>query len=137
MLTCVCTVWITRLITNVSRYHHFSGAPWGFGNDGLLDLRLAASRTTGAKIEYIKSATNARSPFVPLGVNLCGADASTPQASGGWCSPTSGIEANISFDTSAMYVCTCLHDVHMSALSARAYVLLPLLVVWICVSRVQ
>ena len=84
-----------------SYYHHFSkSAPWGFGNDGLLDIRLLVSRD-GENISYTSTA-NARQPFVPLGVNDCGA--STPSVHGGWCSPYSGVEARTSFDTSAMYL---------------------------------
>lgn len=84
-----------------SYYHHFSRtAPWGFGNDGLLDIRLIVSRD-GEHLNYTSTA-NARQPFVPLGINDCGA--STPSVRSGWCSPYSGIESHTSFDTSAMYM---------------------------------
>lgn len=45
-----------------------------------------------------------RAPFVNLGLNRCGAFASSPGTHSGWCSPTSGVEASTSFDTSAMYM---------------------------------
>ena len=53
-----------------SFYHHFlSQAPFGFGNDGLLDIRLAISRD-GKSVTY-PTARNARAPWVPLGYNHC------------------------------------------------------------------
>jgi hypothetical protein len=48
-----------------SFYHHFGRQPFGFGNDGLLDIRLVVSRD-GIHYNYT-SARNARAPFVPLG----------------------------------------------------------------------
>lgn len=44
------------------------------------------------------TARNNRAPFVPLGINDCGA--TTPTVAGGWCSPFSGAEAHTSVDTS-------------------------------------
>jgi hypothetical protein len=86
-----------------SFYHHFSdGAPFGFGNDGLLDVRLVVS-SDGINLTYVPGRRN-RAPFIPLGVNRCGASASSPSVSGGWCSPSTGVEASTNFDTSAMYV---------------------------------
>jgi hypothetical protein len=86
-----------------SFYHHFSdSAPWGFGNDGLLDTRLVVS-SDGANLSYVPGARS-RAPFVPLGVNRCGPTASSPSVKGGWCSPTSGIEASVNQDTSQMYM---------------------------------
>ena len=105
-----------------SFYHHFGATePWGFGNDGLLDIRLvfahgaAAAPPAAAVIggsggsgDYSNfqypAASNARSPFVSLGPNLCGADASAPSTPSGWCSPYSGVEAATVFDTSAAYM---------------------------------
>ena len=57
----------------------------------------------GATFNY-SGAHNSRSPYVPLGVNRCGGNAHAPSVKGGWCSPTSGVEAHTSFDTSAMYM---------------------------------
>jgi len=37
-------------------------------------------------------------------MNRCGGSAHAPSVKGGWCSPTTGIEAHTSFDTSAMYM---------------------------------
>eukprot|EP00656_Telonema_subtile_P000700 TRINITY_DN10339_c0_g1_i1.p1 TRINITY_DN10339_c0_g1~~TRINITY_DN10339_c0_g1_i1.p1 ORF type:complete len:490 (-),score=83.31 TRINITY_DN10339_c0_g1_i1:293-1762(-) len=85
-----------------SMYRHFAHNPFGFGNDGLLDIRLLVSRDGGKSGLRYTPAPNARSPFVPLGVNRCGA--SSPTAVDGWCSPVSGVEASTSFDTSAMYM---------------------------------
>ena len=87
-----------------SMYHHFtSSAPFGFGNDGLLDIRLVVSRD-GAHVNYT-TAENGRSPWVPLGVNKCGPGAHAPDNPNGWCSPKTGIEAGpTAFDTSAMYM---------------------------------
>ena len=60
---------------------------------------------TGIDIHYVPGASNARAPFVGLGMNECGPGASSPDTGwGGWCSPTSGIESKTSFDTSAMYM---------------------------------
>jgi hypothetical protein len=86
-----------------SMYHHFGAdAPWGFGNDGLLDIRMVASRD-GIRLNYT-TARNGRAPFVPLGINDCGESSTTPSVEGGWCSPFSGVEARTSADTSAMYM---------------------------------
>lgn len=84
-----------------SMYHHFDAhAPWGNGNDGLLDIRLVVSRD-GEQLNY-SMGRNSRAPFVPLGINDCGA--TTPSVIGGWCSPFSGVEARTTADTSAMYM---------------------------------
>ena len=40
--------------------------PFGYGNDGLLDVRFAASRD-GRTIRYVPGAANAREPWVELG----------------------------------------------------------------------
>eukprot|EP00040_Diaphanoeca_grandis_P030387 m.179576 g.179576 ORF g.179576 m.179576 type:complete len:633 (-) comp31981_c0_seq2:690-2588(-) len=87
-----------------SFYHHFQQPnPYGFGNDGILDIRLVITRNLSANLTYT-TATNARSPFVPLGINNCGGTAHAPETPDGWCSPTSGEEAQTSADTSAMYM---------------------------------
>ena len=57
----------------------------GFGNDGLLDIRLVVSRDN-EKVGY-SEAKNGRSPWVPLGVNKCGGAAHAPGNVDGWCSP--------------------------------------------------
>ena len=62
--------------------------PWGYGNDGLLDIRFAASRD-GKLIRYVPGAGNAREPWFELGPNRCGAHASAPDSyRGGWCDPS-------------------------------------------------
>ena len=76
--------------------------PYGFGNDGLLDVRLVVSRD-GKSLDYVP-ARNGRAPYVPLGLNECGPRASAPGVAGGWCSPFTGVEARTSPDTSAMYM---------------------------------
>ncbi len=87
-----------------SMYAHFGENPYGFGNDGLLDIRLLVSRD-GKKLDYVgPRAAAARAPFVNLGLNKCGPYASAPSVADGWCSPTSGIEAKTHFDTSATYM---------------------------------
>ena len=91
-----------------SMYFHFNEInPYGFDNDGLLDIRLLVSRD-GQTLNYVKTNdqddVGYRSPFVHLGINQCGNDASSPDVKGGWCSPVSGIESTTSFDTSAMYM---------------------------------
>ena len=94
-----------------SMYHHFSSsAPYGFGNDGILDIRLVSTRdvkstTANANLTY-PNAPNGRSPFVPLGVTKCGADASRPGVPGGWCSIGANSTAlrETTVDTSAMYM---------------------------------
>lgn len=87
-----------------SFYHHFlAKTPFGFGNDGLLDIRLVVSRD-GQHLNYTTT-PNGRSPYVPLGDNNCGGAAHAPDTVGGWCSPTSGIEgSHTNVDTSAMYM---------------------------------
>jgi hypothetical protein len=90
-----------------SMYHHFARpAPWNFANDGLLDIRLVIARDVGAAALTYTAATNARSPFVPLGASRCGGAAHAPSVPGGWCSATSGVEADgrTPFDTSAAYM---------------------------------
>lgn len=86
---------------------HFSaskpGPPFGFADDALVDVRLVVSRD-GVNLGY-PPATNARAPFVPLGVNKCGALASRPSVKGGWCDPGSGVESTTSWDTSNLYMC--------------------------------
>ena len=62
--------------------------PWGYGNDGILDVRFASSRD-GKTISYVPGATNAREPWVALGLNRCGSQASAPDSYyGGWCDPS-------------------------------------------------
>ena len=97
-----------------SMFHHFSQfAPFPEpGADGLLDIRVLSARSILGNLSYT-SAANARSPFVPLGVNDCGA--STPSVPGGWCDPTTDAEARTSFDTSTMYMASGFlpsHDGH-------------------------
>ena len=88
-----------------SFYHHFGpAAPFGFGNDGLLDIRLIYARQATAKALKYSSAINGRAPFVPLGPNGCGPGAASPSEIGGWCNPTTGVEEKTSFDTSATYM---------------------------------
>lgn len=88
-----------------SMYAHFdSSAPFGFSNDGLLDIRLLTSRD-GYNLSYVPASRNkGRSSYVSLGVNRCGSNASTPSVKGGWCSPFTGIENSTSPDTSGMYM---------------------------------
>ena len=87
-----------------SFYHHFlPTAPFAFGNDGLLDIRLVVSRDN-INVGY-SQAKNGRSPWVPLGFNKCGGAAHAPDNPDGWCSPKTGEEAGpTDFDTSAMYM---------------------------------
>ena len=86
-----------------SMYHHFgASAPFGLGNDGILDIRLLVSGD-GSHIDYTDT-WNARSPFVGLGDCTCGASANKPGVRGGWCSPDSNSLATTSFDSSAMYM---------------------------------
>ena len=91
-----------------SMYRHFTSkvAPWGFGNDGLLDIRLVIARDIMAPSLVYTSSRNARSPFVPLGPSRCGGAAHAPTVQHGWCDPTSGAEADgrTSFDSSAAYM---------------------------------
>eukprot|EP01043_Picozoa_sp_COSAG02_P043785 COSAG02_NODE_3846_length_6153_cov_1.953089_5_plen_436_part_00 len=62
--------------------------PWGFANDGLLDVRFAASRD-GKTIRYVPGAANAREPWFELGLNRCGPTRSAPDSyRGGWCDPS-------------------------------------------------
>ena len=89
-----------------SMYAHFpnQGAPYGYGNDGLLDIRLTYARGLageGGKIVYT-GAANSRSPFVPLGVSTCAAH--SPSVKGGWCNVSNGELASTSFDTSVTYM---------------------------------
>ena len=74
-----------------SMYYHFGKFPYGFGNDGLLDIRLVVSRD-GENLHYVgpRVANKGRSPFVPLGINKCGAAASSPD--GYWGGAQLGIE---------------------------------------------
>ena len=84
--------------------HHFGpSAPFGFGNDGILDIRLVVS-TDGRNLSYV-AARNGRSPFIPLGINDCGH--TTPTVVGGWCNPFRGGAGSVmqtSVDTSAEYM---------------------------------
>ena len=84
-------------------YHHFDTAnPDGFSNDGLLNIRLVASRSTH-NLSYI-SADNGRQPFVAWGLNTCGEDAVHPSLKGGWCNDSDGALATTTFDTSGGYM---------------------------------
>jgi len=87
-----------------SMYFHFGSNPWGHGNDGLLDIRMLVSRD-GASLGYVQNASNARSAYVALGDNSCGAGlGSRPEVHGGWCNEFSGELAYTATDTSAMYM---------------------------------
>ena len=89
------------MYVRLSFFYQFSvGAPFGFSDDGLLDVRLVVSRD-GKSLNYT-TATNRRAPFVPLGPSDCGAN--TPDVLGGWCSPQSGIQAKTAYDTSGVYM---------------------------------
>ena len=85
-----------------SMFHQFPARlPWPVaGSDGLLDIRLVASRN-GQNLSYTAT-RNARAPFVALGVNDCAG--TTPSVAGGWCNPKSMEQAHTSVDTSAMYM---------------------------------
>lgn len=86
-----------------SFYHHFGHNPNGFGNDGLLDIRLVVSRD-GQTVGY-PPAPDARLPFVDLGINSCGDVNQQPSTPGGWCDPTSAeVMQHTAVDTSAMYM---------------------------------
>jgi hypothetical protein len=85
-----------------SFYYHFNEAPFGLANDGLLDVRLIVAPAYNQSHLNYTAAKNARSPFVALGPSACGAN--TPGVEGGWCSPSSGIEAQTAFDTSGIYM---------------------------------
>ena len=86
-----------------SMYMHFgAAAPFGLGNDGLLDIRLVVS-LDGAQLGYT-DASNARAPFVGLGTSTCGGSAHAPAVPGGWCAPDSKSLSTTSFDTSAVYM---------------------------------
>ena len=72
------------------------------GNDGLLDIRFAASRD-GRTARYVPAA-NGRSSWIPLGINRCqqmtpGSDPAGLQ----WCDRTPQL-ATTSHDQSAMYL---------------------------------
>lgn len=93
-----------------SIFHHFAAnLPFpGYAADGILDLRLVASRD-GSNLSYT-SARNGRSPFVPLGINDC--PSSTPTVAGGWCDPNTLEESRTSMDTSAMYAASGYLESH-------------------------
>ena len=85
-----------------SLYWQFSlASPYGYANDGLLDVRLAVTRDIKNNLSYT-TASNSRAPFVALGPSSCGSN--TPDVLGGWCSPSTGVEARTSFDTSGVYM---------------------------------
>ena len=42
-----------------SMYYHFGTTPYGFGNDGLLDIRMVVS-PDGKQLDYVPGAPNAR-----------------------------------------------------------------------------
>ncbi len=65
-------------------------------------VRLVVS-LDGATLGY-SDASNARAPFVSLGVSSCGGSAHAPGVQGGWCAPDSPDLAHTSFDTSATYM---------------------------------
>ena len=73
--------------------HTFPTAfPWGYENDGILDVRFAASRD-GKTVNYVPGAANAREPWFEMGVNRCGPDASAPDSyRGGWCDPANEVQ---------------------------------------------
>ena len=76
-----------QLFFPAAMYTFGASFPWGYGNDGMLDVRFAASRD-GKTIRYVPGAANAREPWFELGLNRCGAHASAPDSyRGGWCDP--------------------------------------------------
>jgi sucrose-6-phosphate hydrolase SacC (GH32 family) len=76
-----------QLFFPATMYTFGASFPWGYGNDGILDIRFAASRD-GKTIRYVPGAANAREPWFELGLNRCGAHASAPDSyRGGWCDP--------------------------------------------------
>ena len=79
-----------------------AGAPYGFDNDGILDIRLLVSRD-GKHIGYAP-ARNGRAPFVALGPTSCGPGATAPSVMGGWCDPNSPAQARTAPDTSGTYM---------------------------------
>ena len=79
-----------QLFFPAAMYSFGHSFPWGYGNDGLLDVRFAASRDGGQTIRYVPGADNAREPWFELGLNRCGAAQSAPDSyRGGWCDPSS------------------------------------------------
>ena len=92
-------------------YHQFPNSnlssPDGFPNDGLLNIRLAVSRST-TNLSYVATggfgSPGFRAPFVAWGVNTCGEWAVHPSLPGGWCDARDGILAQTSFDTSGGYM---------------------------------
>ena len=81
----------------------------------LFFFRLVSSRD-GVVLNYTARAWNARSPFVPLGINDCaGAGGGTPGVVGGWCDPRTLDDTKTSVDTSATYMASGFlpsHDGH-------------------------
>jgi hypothetical protein len=94
-----------------SFYHHFAyPAPLNTTNDGLLDIRLLFS-DDGTNLSYVDGARNARSPFVRLGDNTCGAHRHAPSVMGGWCDVIKNARLDVSApDTSAMYMASGFVD---------------------------
>jgi hypothetical protein len=95
-------------------YHQFPNSnlssPYGFPNDGLLNIRLAVSRST-TNLSYVATGAGAgasspgfRAPFVAWGVNTCGEWAVHPSLPGGWCDAKNGVLATTSVDTSGGYM---------------------------------
>lgn len=77
-----------QLFFPATMYSFGADFPWGYGNDGILDVRFAASRD-GKAISYVPGAANAREPWFELGLNRCGPHAHAPDSyRGGWCDPT-------------------------------------------------
>lgn len=91
-----------RLLFMPSFYFHFtSTAPWGYGNDGILDVRLLTASNASTSPQYVP-ARNGRAPFMSLGPNSCVFSGSVDDR-GGWCSATNGDLAKTASDTSARY----------------------------------
>ena len=85
-----------------SIYYHFGASrPWGFSNDGLLDIQILASKD-GRNVNFIDAD---KFPYVPLDVNRCGyGKESRPNVTWGWCDPYTGELANTSVATSVSYM---------------------------------
>ena len=107
--TNACINYAGTLLCFPSFYFQFpTDAVWKAGNDGLLDLRLLhGGRWSDGELALrslnYTAAWNARSPYVPLGINRCAFEGSVFQT-GGWCSATDGSLASTSVATSRLYM---------------------------------
>ena len=107
--TNACINYSGTLLCFPSFYFQFpTNAVWKAGNDGLLDLRLLhGGRWSDGELALrslnYTAAWNARSPYVPLGINRCAFEGSVFQT-GGWCSATDGSLASTSVATSRLYM---------------------------------